>query len=439
MAPRPRLTSPASSASPPTRFEAIATALNAAIAAGLAFHLARELASPRELAGTDFTVFRTGWSLILSGHGRELYDVTAQSRVQAALLGEVGSPGFRGGLMAFLHPPQAALAGCPLGWLADRFGEPLAFRFWTACSLLVLVLLIRAVRRELRTERGGTIAVALALAAFYPVFETLQQGQVSLLLALAMLGAVTAVGERRALAAAAWLVVLGIKPQTLPALLVVLAIRREGRVLALAALLGGAAAAVAALVLGPGVWADYLRALPGLERFFGTGTPEYMPTVRGLLARLFGSGAAVDRAALAAWAVAIVAAGIAAARTRRAPDGRAAYAFALSAGALASPHLFPQDLLLWVAPVTLVLALGPERSVALPREASEGARGAGAPRQIDRLRSRIVLAWPLWFVLARALDVRDAPRPQLPFDLVLVPLALATAWAAKEAWRGTTA
>jgi hypothetical protein len=86
----------------------------------------------------------------------------------------------------------------------------------------------------------------------------------------------------------------------------------------------------------------------------------------------------------------------------------------MAAGAITSPHLFPQDVLLWVAPVALVLALSQQGDDA-----------------VFRVRSRIVLAWPLWFVLARALDIRDTPRARLPIDLLLVPLGLATAWA----WR----
>src|SRR5450432_1658905 len=112
--------------------------LGAAVALGLAYHLGRELASPRELAGTDFTVFRTGWSLILSGRAAELYDATAQGAVQRSLLGAVGSPGFPGGLMAFLYPPHAALAGCALEGIARALGGPAAFWAWTACGVFFL-------------------------------------------------------------------------------------------------------------------------------------------------------------------------------------------------------------------------------------------------------------------------------------------------------------
>jgi hypothetical protein len=401
-------------------FERVVGALNAAVALGLAFHTIRALFSPRELASTDFTVFRTGWSLILQGRARELYDASAQAAVQTALLNQVGSPGFQGGLMAFLHPPHAALGGCAFGWIALRFGASVAFWIWTAGSVALLVYLVRLVRDELGGGRRVTAVVIVTLAAFYPVLETLQQGQVSALLAVAALAFAISIREGRAFSAACWLLALSIKPQTLPPLLVVLAVRREHRVLSVAAALGAGAFLLTAVVLGGDVWWHYATQLPGLERFFGAGTPDYMPTVRGLLTRLFGQGQqyreAIDVLTLMVWVAAIVGTGFVAALSRRRPDGRAPLAFAFAAGALASPHLFPQDVLLWVAPVTLVLSLS--------REDGEA---------VWRRRARIVLAWPLWFVMARALDIRDTPRTHLPIDLTIFPLVVLAVWAAREA------
>ncbi|HTA18904.1 MAG TPA: glycosyltransferase family 87 protein [Polyangia bacterium] len=394
--------------------------MSGAVAVGLAFHLVRELASPRDLAATDFTVFRTGWSLILHGRVAELYDGVAQGAVQRALLREVGSDGFQSGTMAFLHPPHAALAGCVFGLVAERFGTPVAFWLWTLGSVALLVELARLVRDELGGDSSVTALVAVTLAAFYPVLETLQQGQVSALLAVAMLACVVAVRRRRAFAAACWLLALSIKPQTLPAVLIVLAARRERRVLGFAVALGGGVALVTTLCLGPHVWWDYVTRLPALERLFGVGTPDHMPTVRGVLTRSLGVAhrEAIDALTLAAWIGAALAAGIVALRGRRDPDARASFSFALAAGALASPHLFPQDVLLWAAPVALVLALSREESA-----------------EVWRRRSRVVLVWPLWFVLARALDIRGTPQPRMPVDLTIVPLALATVWAAQEALR----
>jgi hypothetical protein len=414
------LSAPSRSASGRISFEALVGVLSGAVAVGLAFHLVRELVSPRDMVATDFTVFRTGWSLILHGRVAELYDGAAQGAVQRALLREVGSDGFQNGTMAFLHPPHAALAGCVFGLVAERFGTPPAFWLWTLGSIVLLTQLARLIRDELGGGPNVMALVAVTLAGFYPVLETLQQGQVSALLAVAMLACVVAVRRRRAFAAACWLLALSIKPQTLPVVLIVLAVRRERRVLGFAVALGAGVALVTTLCLGPHVWWDYVTRLPALERLFGIGTPDHMPTVRGVLTRLLGGAhrEAIDVLTLAAWICAALAAGIVAARERHDPDERASFALALAAGALASPHLFPQDVLLWAAPVTLVLALSRDESA-----------------EAWRRRAHVVLLWPLWFALARALDIRGTPEPRLPFDLTIVPLALATSWAAREAMR----
>lgn len=414
--------SSARSASGNLSFERALAALNAAIAVGLAFHLVRELLSPWAMVTSDFTVFRTGWSLILRGDAARLYDASAQDAVQHALLREVGSEGFHPAMMAFLHPPHAALAGCLMGLVAERLGTPVAFRIWTLGSIALLAHLVRLIRDQLGGGPRVTALVTVTVAGFYPVLVGLQEGQVSALLAVAALACVVAIQQRRALAAACWLLALSIKPQILPTLLVVLIARRERRVLGLAAALGAGAALVTTLFLGVRVWKEYVINLPALERFFGVGTPAYMPTVRGVLTRLLDAapehGETISLLTLLAWLSAVLGVWAVASRTRLASDSRAPLALALAVGALASPHLFAQDLILWAAPVTLVLSLS--------REEGE---------DVWRRRARIVLCWPLWFVMARALDIRDTPQPHLPIDLVILPLAIATVWAAREASR----
>src|SRR4051794_11794292 len=98
-----------------------ATVVYAAFAGAFAFVLARVLLDPHAILQTDFTAFQTGWWLILNGRGGALYDVAAQQEAQLVL---TGGAQFPSGLLAFLHPPHAALAGVPLGLLAAWLGEP---------------------------------------------------------------------------------------------------------------------------------------------------------------------------------------------------------------------------------------------------------------------------------------------------------------------------
>lgn len=384
---------------------------------GFVVHLVRDLVDPAKIGATDFTVFRTGWWLVLHDAGR-LYDAGAQAAVERAIMNGAGVTGFTGGFMAFLYPPHAALAGAGLGWVAEHAGGPTAFWLWTACNVALLVRLVQLVRDELGISARGTLLVALTLCGFPPVFETLRQGQVSLLLGVAALSLVIAAREHRPRTAAAWLVVLSIKPQTLPVLLVVLAARRERRVLAFAAAFGGVAALGAALVLGPRVWMEFALHVRELERFFGAGTPAYMPSLRGLLTRIMGDGCrAVDQLSLAGWLLAIAASGVAAARRRRAglDDARIDFSFAFAAGLLASPHLFPQDVVLWVVPATLILA---------------SLRFGG---RSWRRAVWLTLAVPFFFVLS-GLIAGDARPPRLPADLTMIPMLVALVWTSRSSW-----
>jgi len=108
------------------------------------------------------------------------------------------------------------------------------------------------------------------------VFCAIKQGQTSILLALAVLGLYRAGQSDRRWAGGMWLLVLTIKPQLVPMLVVYLAARRRWRILWCGGALIAVSIAVTAIVLGPSVWLDYVRSVRPLEQFWGTGTPEYI-------------------------------------------------------------------------------------------------------------------------------------------------------------------
>ena len=395
-------------------WEGTLCAVNAGIAIALAVKLGQHLASPAALGATDFVALRTGWWLALADP-RRLYDVASQASVERAIQLGFGSSGFVGGLLAYLHPPHLALAGSGFEWLAERWNGPAGFYLWTAGNLALAVQLVRLLRAELGASPRETFFVAVMLAGFFPLFDTLRQGQLSLLLAVSILGFINAVRGRRPLAAAAYLLIMSCKPQILPAPLIVLLWRRERRVLAAAIALGLGAALLTAAVLGPRVWIDYATHVRALDRLFG-GSPARMPALHGLLARLLPAGrqTAVETFALVGWLVALATvAGVVARRRRLEQDDlRVDFAFAFAAGFLTSPHFYPHDLLLWIAPVVLILAVS----------RAEPARW--------RHRVRLVLAWPIWLVIAQ---VADGDGARLPVDLALVPLIIVSVWTARAA------
>jgi len=369
----------------PRRFVAVLHALLALGFAGGALH---RVLSANGIVDSDFTVFRGAWWLILHGRGGALYDAAAQRTAQLTL---TNGREFAGGLLAFLNPPHAALAGVPFGWIGEHFGATAAFALWTCANLALLFRLDALVRRILDAPRGEfRWLVTLAILAFYPVFYTVAIGQVSLLLAVASLELLCALEQRRARTAAAWLLVLTIKPQLVPPIIVLLACHAYSPVLILAGGLGAGLAILSAVALGPAIWLEYASQLHSLERFFGAGTPAYMVNLRGALTRVVPNGStdAIYAISVAAWLAATAAFAMVLARRRRTGVAslRADFALALGATLFFNPHVFPQDAVIWIVPLTAFT------------QALRDAQRSWKPFAV------FALSWPAAFTIGRLLD-----------------------------------
>jgi hypothetical protein len=361
------------------------------VALAFAVALGRRVLTPAAAIDSDFMVFRSAWWLILHGQGSSLYDAVHQRAAQHLLM----SPAeFKGGLMAFLNPPHAALAGLPFGWVADHAGLDAAFALWTLLNILLVIRLDFLLRAILGAERGEARWTAtFALLAFFPLFYAIFIGQLSVLLAVAAFECYRALSRDRHRAAAAWLLVLSIKPQLVPPFLVLLAVRRDWTTLRFAAMFAGIAAALTAAALGPLIWLDYLRNLHALERFFAGGTPDHMMNVRGVLTRLVGSRLSIEGVyaiSTGLWLIVMAALAFVLSHRRaaRRVDLRADFALTMAAALFFSPHLFPQDALLWVVSLSLYGAWLRDNSP-----------------HAERFQLFIGL-WPLLFIVTRAFDMK---------------------------------
>jgi Glycosyltransferase family 87 len=373
--------------------------------------LGRRFLWTQAVAWTDFTAYWTAWWMVLHGRGAALYDRAAQESAQRALLPGVD---LGGAICVFLYPPHAAIVGLPLGVIADHFGEPVAFAVWTGVNVVLLARVIWLCRDELGARGASAWLVAAWVLAFFPVVRDLSLGQVSLVLAWAALGLVRAVRDGREGAAAGWLTVFTIKPQLLPALVIWLISRRRYRVLALAGGLGVVLVIASAIVLGPGIWLDYVRRVPGLESYFAA--PLEMPNVRAALLRALPLRPhAAELGAYAAWLVSLAALAWASLR-HRLIDSQS-FALSLMVGLVFDPHLFHQDLVIAIVPLTL--------HVAASRERGEPWRGLAT----------LALAWPLVYLLGRLADLTATPAApfRTPIDPVLVmSVAVVAAMAASS-------
>jgi hypothetical protein len=264
---------------------------------------------------------------------------------------------------------------------------------WTAVNVALAAALARGVGRLAAGEtKLGRWVAGTAVLAFFPLFVAVREGQLAVLLAVAMLGLYRAVRDGRDVAAAAWLVVLSLKPQLLPVPLALCAGLGRRRTLAFGAAFGAGSAGLAAVVLGPGIFARYWRGLGELQRHLGNGTPGGMVNVRGLLVRAGGETFGNQAVAFAICFAAAAGVGILVARRRLGrTDTRGlagAFALAYAATLFASPHLFVPDLTMWAVPLALGVSAFPS---------AESAR-----------LSRFALAWPIVYAATLA-----APWPRL--------------------------
>jgi hypothetical protein len=242
---------------------------------------------------------------------------------------------------------------------------------------------------------------------FYPVFCAVRQGQPSILLAVAVLGVYRAARAARHWTGGAWLVVLTIKPQLVPMVVVYLAARRHWRLLGCASAMLAIVVSITAVALGPMIWFDYLRQVRVLEHFWGSGTPDYMLNVRGALTRMIGldEHVRIDAVSNAVWLAAMVLVGAVLVRRRidKAHDARPAYAFAIAVALLSNPHLFVHDAVIWTVPLVLYAA-----SI---RDAAREWRPF----------AQFALLWPLVFAAAGALDIKSGRLTWLdPHTWVLI-------------------
>jgi Glycosyltransferase family 87 len=233
---------------------------------------------------TDFPAFLAGWNLLVHGHADQLYDLGAQKLVQQQLIG--GS--FANGVLPFVNPPYAATLFGALGRLSLSAG----YWVWAAMNIVLLCILFVLLKRIVHLPNQQWRGFAGWAIAAAPVWAALMGGTFSLWVCVGLAGFVVAMQEQREFSAGVWLGLVALKPQYLPAILVLLVARRSWRAL------GGFAGAMAALVAVslPWVGVDGYRKFFSLLASFSSEGAKYsahaelMWNVRGLLTRLIERG-----------------------------------------------------------------------------------------------------------------------------------------------------
>lgn len=279
----------------------------------------------------------------------------------------------------FVYPPTGILFLQPLSLLD----------FWAGYAVLGLVsatVFVAAVRRT------SDVRVALLAMLSFAALENLIWGQIAMVLAAALIWALTLPEFRRGLVIG---VLASLKPQLFLAAPFVFLVRREWTTIGGMAVGGLTNILVSIAVFGVQPWLDWLALLPAFPAFFG---PQNIPAVITPTAFALNLGVPVLPVALAGVGLAIWAV----LRARYLCHPLALAAVIGGASILASPYALPHDAMLvlpaaamallgtpgWVTLPAALLFTSPWTAIALPAFLLLAGRTASAPELKARRAAR---------------------------------------------------
>ena len=299
----------------------------------------------------DFTINYSAALLIREGHPQAIYQRDQLGPLMLRLSDNAIDP-----RLPFDAPLALALPWVPLTFLPLE----LAFHVWQVITLCLLLLALMLLARWLPLGRRALPLAIAALLAFPATWALFSEGQSSGLL---LLGAVLLLGawrHDRWWMGAAGALLLGLKPQYLPAYLILLGGQRQWRTLA-AALLGAVTAGLSPLLAG-GV--NGLQAMVWSALEAGQGVVRYNDSLIGTISPLL-PGRVPTVAGFGLWALALAALAIAAFRYGRA-HAIALAALATTVAILFSPHALPYDTVLLAVPAWLSFVLHRMKAIPTP-------------------------------------------------------------------------
>jgi hypothetical protein len=345
----------------------------------------------------DFTINYSAALLIREGHPQAIYQRDQLGPLMLRLSDNAIEP-----RLPFDAPLALALPWVPLTFLPLE----LAFHVWQIVTLCLLVLALMLLARWLPLGRRSLPLAIAALLGFPATWALFGEGQSS---ALLLLGAVLLIGAWRHdqwWMAAGGALLLGLKPQYLPAYLILLGAQRQWRTLA-AAVLGAVAVGLSPMLAGgvngmsAMVWSA-LDAGQGVVRYNESLIGTVSPLLPGRLPTLLG---------FSVWALALGALAVAAFR-REPAHAIGLAALASTVAILFSPHALPYDTVLLVVPAWLSFVLYRMKAIPTPAPAWL----AVALVLVVDLGSPLVMLAPLallgclvWYGLAYLRRAQDRP------------------------------
>lgn len=332
-----------------------------ALIALAASHLVALAGLMRDYASRGYSDFSIGYvagHILAFGDRHRLYDIDYQAAVHRQLLPATAGSGLP---LLYNHAPHEALLYVPLALL------PFATAYYVWIAVCVLALAI-AVALLSRISGMRPRFVALITLAFLPIIVAFAQGQISVMVLLLYVVAVHAMMRGRAAAAGLSLAVALFKPQLVLPFVVLLALRREFRVLSWFCIGAAGVVAVSLAVIGISgakdfaQMAQFLEAHPAQASIF----PQNMENLRGVavgLGKYVGASASATK--IATIVLSLITLGVFGLSARRqsmntgerfTADDLLWVGAAITATALTSYHMYLHDMSLMLIPISIFIA-----------------------------------------------------------------------------------
>ncbi len=299
----------------------------------------------------DFRAFYSAGYMVRSGAAHQLYDYEVEKDYQDRLVSEESFA------MPFIHPAYETLLFVPLSLLSYRK----AYWVLLALNLALLIGCYRLLRPQMRALAGVWPLLPAAVFLFLPVASTLMQGQDSIVLLAALVGASVSLQKKREGLAGSLLALGLFRLQIVLPIALLFLLWRRWRFSAGFALTGIVLAIISAGVVGLEQTGAYVRTLwsmtgsgPVIDQFRYAQPDWQMANLRGLIVGLFGSHIPKiwTRAVIVLSSVLVL--GLVA-RLNRKREGEEAFHIAVLASAVISFHLLFHDLVILLVPLVFAL------------------------------------------------------------------------------------
>lgn len=230
------------------------------------------------LLSTDFRAFYTGGQMLLNGVSYDFYNLDTQYIFQHKFAPEVSPKN----LMLFVYPSFVALPFAPLAFLPlDK-----AYLAWLFLNILLLIFILRSILK-LTNELSKSIKILslFLILLFFPLWNALLQGQLSLLITLSVLQAYLALRSNKNVSAGLWLALLLVRPNLVIVPALVLFVGRRFRALLGLALGSSILLVISLLLVGSKGLFEYINLLRAAFSWGDAYTmhPQLEPTWRGFL------------------------------------------------------------------------------------------------------------------------------------------------------------